>query len=105
MGTEPSARFFVCRLIPPRPTFVQDMSSDERAVMNRHVEYWTERLHEGTAIVFGPVADPRGPYGIGIVRVAGEGAVRELEAGDPVMQARLGFRYEVAPMIRAIVRD
>jgi uncharacterized protein YciI len=55
-------------------------------------------LHEGTAIVFGPVADPKGAWGVGIVRAADEAAVHALEASDPAIQSKRGFRYEVLPM-------
>ena len=53
--------------------------------------------------LFGPVADPAGPWGLGVVRVAGESEMRELEANDPVILSGRGFRYEVLPMLRAIV--
>ena len=61
-------RFFLCRLLPPRPSFVHDMTGDEAAIMQSHVSYWTELMAKGLAVVFGPVADPRGPWGLGIVR-------------------------------------
>jgi len=42
MATDPKsenggARYFLCRLIPPRPTFAADMTSEEAQVMGRHV--------------------------------------------------------------------
>ena len=92
------SRFFLCRLLPPRPTFAQEMTAEEGAVMTDHVAYWVNRLHEGTAIVFGPVADPRGTWGMGVVRVADEAAVRMLEASDPAIRSKRGFRYEIFPM-------
>lgn len=82
-----ASRFFFCRLLPPRPTFAQDMTAGEAAVIMEHVAYWDKHLHIGTAIVFGPVADPKGAWGLGVVRVADEAAVRVFEAkrpGDPV---------------------
>ncbi len=97
-------RFFVCRLLPPRPTFAQDMNADERAMMQEHAAYWRGHLQAGTVVVFGPVADPKGAWGLGVVRVADEAAVRALEAGDPAIKAGRGLRYEILPMIRAVVR-
>ena len=91
-------RFFLCRLLPPRPTFAQDMTAEEAAVMTDRVAYWVNRLHEGTAIVFGPVADPKGAWGMGVVRVADEAAVRMLEASDPAIRSKRGFRYEIFQM-------
>lgn len=97
---EPKAqrRYFMVRLVPPRPTFMMDMTTDERAAMQRHVEYWTGRLGEGVAIAFGPVADPAGGWGLGIVAAADEAEMRRFQEADPVIQANIGLRYEMLPM-------
>jgi uncharacterized protein YciI len=102
--TDEANRFFLMRLIPPRPTFPQDMSDAERQVMQAHVAYWAERVKEGRMIVFGPVADPSGPWGVGILRVKDEAEAHALKDQDPAVVAALGFRYEVLPMPRAITR-
>jgi uncharacterized protein YndB with AHSA1/START domain len=96
-------RFFLIRLLAPRATFMQDMTADERAVMIQHQAYWRGHLAAGTAIVFGPVADPKGGWGLGVLRVPDEAALAELEAKDPAVRT-LGMRYEVLPMVRAIYR-
>lgn len=100
----PPARFFFLRLPPPRPTFASDMTDVERAAMGRHVAYWTAHLQRGNAIVFGPVADPSGPWGLGVIRAADEAAVGAFQAEDPAVR-ELGLRYEVLPMARAVIRD
>jgi uncharacterized protein YndB with AHSA1/START domain len=94
-------RYYACRLIPPRPTFAQDMTAQERATMGEHVAYWTRHLQEGRVVVFGPVGDPKGTWGLGVVRAADDAAMRAFEAGDPVM--RIGFHYESAPMRQAVI--
>ncbi|HXN88992.1 MAG TPA: hypothetical protein VN890_06535 [Methylocella sp.] len=48
-----ASRFFLCRLLPPRPSFAQSTTAEETAVMQEHVAYWDKHLREGTAIVFG----------------------------------------------------
>lgn len=96
-------RYFLCRLIPPRPSFPADMTPDEAKVMQAHVGYWTEQAERGVAVVFGPVADPKGAWGVGIVAMRDEAEVRALEAGDPAIASRRGFRYEVLPMLQAVV--
>jgi uncharacterized protein YndB with AHSA1/START domain len=102
---EPDAkRYFVCRLLPPRATFAQDMTPEEGALMREHAGYWRELLGQGIAIVFGPVADPKGTWGIGVVRTSTEEEMLALRDGDPVMRAGRGFHYEVLPMVRAVVR-
>jgi uncharacterized protein YndB with AHSA1/START domain len=101
----PAKTFFLCRLLPPRPTFASDMTPDERKVMLAHGAYWREHLAKGTTIVFGPVADPKGGWGLGVVRAASEAEVRAFERQDPVILANLGFSYEVMPMLTAVFRE
>lgn len=93
-------RVFLCRLMPPRSTFMQDMSEAERAIMQAHAGYWHRKLAEGVAIAFGPVADPSGGWGLGLVEVRDEMELNELQAGDPAVKAGLGFRYETLPVLR-----
>lgn len=95
-------RYFLVRLIPPRPSFALDMSADERTMMRAHSNYWRGKLAEGAAIAFGPVLDPAGAWGVGLVRARDEAEVREFEAGDPAITAGVGFRYEILPMASAV---
>jgi uncharacterized protein YciI len=83
-----------------RPTFHLDMTDAEKQVMQQHVAYWTEKGKQGIAIVFGPVLDPKGVYGIGIYRVDDLAHMRRLLADDP---AREILTYEVFEMPRAVV--
>ena len=86
------------RIIPPRPTFLCDMTATETAVMRTHVGYWTEKLEQGTAIVFGRVIDPAGPWWLCVIRVSDEAELQDFELCDPAISAGLGFRYEILPM-------
>jgi uncharacterized protein YciI len=88
---------FFLRLIPPRPTFDRDMTDAERAVMGRHAEYLGSLLREGAGVAFGPVFDPAGTFGMGIVEAADERAARALTDEDPVVREGIG-RYEIYPM-------
>jgi hypothetical protein len=49
---------FLYKLIPPRPTFDRDMNEAEATIMGQHAAYWQDQIERGSAIVFGPVADP-----------------------------------------------
>ena len=71
-------------------------------MMQAHVAYWTEQLGRARAVVFGPVADPAGPWGLGVVRVAGEDGMRAFDAADPAIRSGRGFRYDVLPMLQAV---
>lgn len=97
-------RFIFCRLIPPRPSFAMDMTVDERAAMQRHIGYWTALLDRGTAIVFGPVADPAGPWGLGVIRLRGDESATDIVNADPAIVAGIGLHYEILPMLTAAAK-
>jgi uncharacterized protein YciI len=88
---------FFLKLIPPRPTFVTDMNDEERAAMGRHAEYLRGLLKNGAGVAFGPVFDPSGAFGMGIVEAADEATARAITDKDPVVLAGVS-RYEVYPM-------
>ncbi len=92
--------YFFIRTQNPRPTFHLDMTTEERSIMERHVAYWSEKAIQGIALVFGPVMDPKGVYGIGVYQVQDEAEMRELLDHDP---ANGLLHYEVLPMARAVV--
>ena len=56
-------------------------------------------------LIFRPVADPKGPWGLGIVDAADEAELQILIAADPAITSKIGMHYESYPMLRAIVRD
>jgi hypothetical protein len=98
-AADPQARKpFLLRLIAPRPTFAMDMTADERVLMGIHGEYWRGKLAEGVVVAFGPVLDPAGAWGLGLLRATGEAEIQAFIAGDPVIRANVGFRCEVLPM-------
>jgi uncharacterized protein YciI len=80
------------------------MTEDERATMLRHVAYWSNLAAEGTAVAFGPVGDPKGPYGIGIILVEDMAAAELLRDGDPVQASPHGFRTEISPMLSLVTQ-
>jgi uncharacterized protein YndB with AHSA1/START domain len=100
----PAPSYYLCKLLPPRPSFPADMTEAEAKIMQAHVGYWTELLHKGVAVAFGPVLDPQGAWGAGLVGVQAEDELRALQAQDPAIRAGAGFRYEAHPMPGAIVR-
>ncbi len=84
----------------PRPTFNLDMTPAERDTMNRHVAYWSDKAARGIAIVFGPVMDPKGVYGMGVYNVQDEAEMSELVEHDP---ANGLLKYKILPMANAVV--
>jgi uncharacterized protein YciI len=93
---------FVYRLIGPRPTFALDMTDDERETMAKHTEYWGRLLAEGRVVAFGPVNDPAGSYGLGIVLVEDMAEAEALRDADPAVTSPHGLRAEIAPMFRLV---
>ena len=94
--------YFLCRLLPPRPSFALDMSPSDAKAMQDHVAYWTDLLGKGKAIAFGPVMDPKGPWGVGIVSVRDRDELRALQENDPAIRAQIGLRYEAYEMPRLV---
>lgn len=97
------SKFFLCRLLGPRPSFPFDITDAERTLMAEHAGYWREHMRQGHVVVFGPVADPTGAWGLGIVRAPDLVAVQAFTARDPVIVANAGFRTEVLPMLQAVL--
>src|SRR5918999_1278863 len=96
---------YLYRLTPPRPTFPADITAAEGAVMERHFGYWSDQMSRGAAVVFGPVADPAGTYGIAILNVPSEAEARSICAHDPAVTAKLGFTFGVHEMPNAAIRN
>ena len=92
-------QFFAMKLIPPRPSFAQDMSEDERKIMMQHVAYWKDLTEKGFTVVYGPVLDPNGAYGFGVVQVDSEDQVKDFIAHDPANGLN---RYEYYPMLAVL---
>ena len=95
---------FLYKLIPPRPTFPADITPVEGAIMEAHFGYWAGVIADRRAVAYGPVADPRGTYGIAVIEVSDEAAARDIAGQDPAIRAGAGFNFEILPMDNAIVR-
>jgi uncharacterized protein YciI len=93
---------FVYKLIPPRPSFAQDMSPEEGALMAAHAVHWRRLMDDGRVLVFGPVADPDGVWGMAVVEADDLDEVRAMGEADPAI-ASGAMSYAVLPMISAVV--
>ena len=54
-------------------------------------------------IVAGPVGTREGAWGLCVLSVEGDDEVAAITNEDPVIRANLGFRYELTPMLSAIL--
>jgi uncharacterized protein len=94
---------FVFRLKAPRPTFALDMNDEEREVMARHAAYWQPLIDSGQMVIFGPVLDDSGSWGLGVVESESEEELRAFAAGDPVLTTGTGI-IEIGKMLAGYVR-
>lgn len=95
--------YYLYKLIPPRPTFHLDTTAEEKETMDRHIAYWTALTEKRIAVVFGPVFDPAGIYGLGIIEVDSEDSARQVAAQDPAILAG-SFTNELFPMEVGLLR-
>ena len=94
---------FVFRLKAPRPTFALDMTDDERGIMARHAAYWQPLIDSGRMVIFGPVLDGTGSWGLGAVEADDEEELRAFAAGDPVVTSGTA-EMEVGTLLAGFVR-
>jgi uncharacterized protein len=77
------------------------VSEAEAAIMGQDVTYWQEQVERARAIVFGPVAEPAGVWGLAVVDADSEADVRALGLADPAVTSQLA-RFETYAMPGAI---
>ena len=95
--------FFVYKFVPYRPDFPTTMTDAEAAVMAEHMAYWQSLADKDIAVVYGPVADPDGAWGVAIVEADTADDVLAIRSADPVVTSDLG-PVHVYPMPAAITR-
>jgi uncharacterized protein len=100
----PKKKYFLLKLIAPRPDFAATMTAAEMKVMQDHGAYLMEFVNRGSLIVMGPVLDPKGAWGMAVFEAGSEEEVRAIIEKDPTVLSGLGFTWEFSPMLRAVVR-
>jgi len=97
--------YFLFRLNPPRLSFPADMTPVERQLMQEHAVYWRGLMKKNLVVAFGPVADPKGAYGIAILRLEDGSNANALCVNDPVIRADAGFSFELHPMLSVVLPE
>ncbi|AFM15423.1 hypothetical protein Mycch_0605 [Mycolicibacterium chubuense NBB4] len=92
------ASLFLFRLIPPRPDFAQTMTDVEQQAMAQHMTYWETLLAAGRVVVYGPVADPEGVWGLGVLRAGDRAEALAIADADPSVVAGINT-YEVLEIL------
>ena len=94
---------FVLRLQASRPSFALDMSDEEREIMGRHAAHWQPMIDSGRMVVFGPVLDSTGSWGVGVVEADDEEELQAFAAGDPAVTSGTAH-LELGRMLTGFVR-
>jgi uncharacterized protein YciI len=94
---------FVFRLQVPRPNFALDMTDEEREIMTRHAAYWQPLIDSGQMVIFGPVLDGTGSWGLGAVEADDEEKLRAFAASDPVVTTQTA-QIEMGKLLAGFVR-
>ncbi len=79
------------------------MTDEERGIMARHAAYWQPLIDSGHMVIFGPVLDGGGSWGLGVVEADDEEELRAFAAGDPVVTSGTAG-MEVGKMLAGFVR-
>lgn len=61
------------------------MSDEEREIMGRHAAHWQPYIESGQMVVFGPVLDETGTFGLAVIEAEDEQELRDFVAADPVI--------------------
>ena len=79
------------------------MTDEEREIMARHAAYWQPLIESGQMVIFGPVLDETGSWGLGVVETDDEVGLRDFALRDPVVTTRPA-RIEVGKLLAGFVR-
>lgn len=71
--------------------------------MGRHAAHWQPLIESGQMVVFGPVLDDSGSWGLGVVESDDEQELRTLAASDPVVTTGTA-QIELGKMLAGFVR-
>jgi len=94
----------VFRLKAPRPNFALDMTDEERTIMGRHAAHWQPRIDSGRMVVFGPVLDGTGSWGLGVIESDDEEELRAFAAQDPAVTSGTA-EIEIGKRLAGFVRS
>jgi uncharacterized protein len=79
------------------------MSEEEREIMSRHAAYWQPYIESGQMVLFGPVVDDTGSWGLGVLEAEDEDELRAFAAQDPAVTSGTAD-MEIGKMLAGFVR-
>lgn len=96
-------KYFLYKLYPPRPTFNLDLNEEEKNVMQQHMQYWVQLTDKRYSIVYGPVFDPKGVFGMAVIEVDDAEEANTLAESDPAVSSKV-CTYELLAMQIGMMR-
>jgi uncharacterized protein YciI len=97
-------KHFLYKMYPPRSSFHLDQDEDEKKTMKQHMDYWKELTNKKNAIIYGPVFDPNGVYGMAVIEVINEEKAEDIAKGDPAVLSKI-CTCELIPMQVGMIRN
>lgn len=85
---------------PPRPTFHEDATEAEYAVLERHFAYLQQQCDAGRLLLAGPALD--GAYGVAILKISALEEAERFVAADPAVREGL-FTPVLRPLALGIM--
>jgi uncharacterized protein len=79
------------------------MTDEEREIMGRHAGHWQPFIDSGQMVVFGPVLDGTGSWGLGVIEVDDDAQMRAFAAADPAVTTGTAT-LELGTMLDGFVR-
>lgn len=95
---------YMYRLHAPRPDFSTTMTPNEAEIMGQHAGYWAGLMAEGKVLVFTPVPDPDGDWGMAVVVANDRQTVEDYSGSDPAVQSGM-MTHSVLELPFAITPD
>jgi uncharacterized protein YciI len=79
------------------------MNDDEKSVMQQHMQYWANLTDQRNAIVYGPVFDPAGVFGMAVIEVDTDDEARNISEQDPAVSSTI-CTCQLLPMQVGLLR-
>jgi uncharacterized protein YciI len=81
-----------------------DITDAEAAIMEQHFAYWSRFEQRGIVVVLGPVLDPSGTWGLGVIAADDQNGISALGAEDPAVKSGMST-FEVYAMADPFIRS